>query len=165
MNERGFFTIIGLCLLIIVAVSIKGVNEFEVNYSRGVTNFQIEHHLQNLAESFLADEFENILANEIYSTSKNFGDYNGLKNCAVQLHAQNMNLKNFIRTYTSGNNYIDTETEDFEENAKIIISVASCDSPFIVGKIYRRALAYTLEDDPATEDVDESETIHFINDL
>ena len=155
MNERGFFTIIGLCLLIIVAISIKGVHEFEANYSRGVKNFQIEHQLQNLAESFLADEFENILADENYSTSKSFGDYNGMKNCAVQLQAQNMNLKNFIRVYSSGSNYTDTDAGENPQNVKVVISVASCDSPFIDGKMYRRALAY----------IDESETIHFMGNL
>ena len=158
MNERGFFTIIGLCLLIIAAVSIKGVNEFEANYSRGVKNFQIEHQLQNLAESFLAEEFDNfknLEYEENYSTSKNFGEYDGLKNCTVQLHAQNTYLKNFIRVYSSGSNYKDIDAGENPQNVTVVISVASCDSPFIVGKMYRRALAY----------IDESETIHFMGDL
>ena len=155
MNERGFFTIIGLCLLIIAAVSIKGVNEFETNYSRGVKNFQIEHKLQNLAESFLAEEIENILADENYSTSKSFGEYDGLKNCDVQLKAKNTYLKNFIRVYSSGSNYKDIDAGETPKNAIVILSVASCDSPFIDGKMYRRALAY----------IDETKTIHFMGDL
>ena len=155
MNERGFFTIIGLCLLIIAAVSIKGVNEFETNYSRGVKNFQIEHKLQNLAESFLAEEIENIAVDENYSTSKNFGEYDGLKNCTVQLHAQNTYLKNFIRVYSSASKYTDIDAGETPKNAIVILSVASCDSPFIDGKMYRRALAY----------IDETKTIHFMGDL
>ena len=168
MNERGFFTIIGLCLLVIVAISIKGVHEFETNYSNGVTNFQIEHKLQNLAESFLAEEYENAItlnANKTYSKIKNFGNYDGLKNCSVQIQAQNTYLKKFIRRYSSGSNYTDIDAGELPQNVTVIISVASCDSPFIAGKIYRRALAYTFDDDETTENVDESKTIHFMNDL
>ena len=168
MNERGFFTIIGLCLLLIVAISIKGVNEFETNYSRGVKNFQIEHKLQNVAESFLAEEFDNfqnLQLEESYSTAKNFGKYEGLENCAVQLQAKNTYLKNFIRKYSSGSNYTDIDAGENPQKATVILSVASCDSPFIGGKMYRRALAYVLDDDPATENINESETVHFMNDL
>lgn len=168
MNERGFFTIIGLCLLVIAAISIKGVQEFETNYSSGITIFQTEHKLQNLAESCLAEETEKILeinSGEIYSNYKRLGNYNGLENCAVEIRAQSLYLRKYIRTYSSGSNHTDKVKGEKPYNAKVIICVASCNNPFIAGKMYRRALAYILEDDPATENFDESATVHYLNSL
>lgn len=153
MNERGFFTIVGLCLLLVAAIFIKGVHEFEANYARTITNFQIEHHLKNIAESYLIETYE------IYKgtkTKENLGDINfgefKLKNVTVEIRyapKQNITIKNGL--YTNEPN--------LPKNAEgtVIVVVASCDSPFIAGKMYRRAFAYILDDDPAT--------IHFVNSL
>ncbi len=169
MNERGFFTIVGLCLLVIAAISIKGVHEFETNYSNGIKNFKIEHKLQNLAESCLTEEIENVSTlnlGEIYSNSRNFGNYDeDLKNCSVQIRAKNVYLKKYVRTYSLGNTPNDKAVAGSPKNVIFIACVASCDSPFIVGKMYRCALAYILEDDPATENFDESATVHYLNSL
>ena len=160
MNERGFFTIIGLCLLLIAAISIKGVNEFETNYSRGVTNFQIEHHLQNLAESYLIDNIDSIenLPQKINLGNISYGELI-LKNVAVEIYGKN------IYIHMKNGDYTNFENLPEDMPGKLILSVASCDSPFIGGKMYRRALAYVLDDDPETENIDESETVHFMNDL
>ena len=138
MNERGFFTIIGLCLLLIAAISIKGVHEFEANYSRGISTFQAEHELQNLADSYLAEAFENF--SEDFNQKYNLGNTEKLKNITVEIYGKYGNIKIDDEEILTG---------------QIILSVASCDSDFITGKIYRRALAYKLDDD---------ETIYFIND-
>ena len=159
MNQRGFFTIVGLCLLIVAAIFIKGILEFEANYSRGVTNFQAEHELQNAADSALIEAAENLpelAENEVYNFPTENLTSQKFKNVTVERHAKNINLKKFIRTYTSANNYTDSDAEQYPRNATVIISVASCDSPFIVGKMYRRAFAYIDA---------ETKTIHFMNDL
>lgn len=159
MNERGFFTIVGLCLLIVAAIFIKGILEFETNYSRGITNFQAEHELQNAAESALIEATENLpelAENEVYNfPTKNLTSQK-FKNVTVERHAKNINLKTFIRTYNSANNYTDNAADEYPRNATVIISVASCDSPFVDGKMYRRAFAYIDT---------ETKTIHFMNDL
>ncbi len=160
MNQRGFFTIVGLCLLVVSAIFIKGIQEFETNYSRGITNYEAEHHLQNLAESYLIEErnfIENIQVKHNLGNIS-YGDYT-LKNVTVEIYGKYGDI------HTQNGDYTNFENLPKDAPGKIILSVASCDSPFIVGKMYRRALAYILDDDETTEDVDESKTIHFMNDL
>ena len=171
MNERGFFTIIGLCLLLIAAISIKGVNEFETNYSRGVTNYQIEHYLQTLAESYLNNNIDSIenLPQKINLGNISYGELI-FKNVEVEIYGRHDTIQFWQRIYRKNENYDDEPIKDSDDtnltkDGIIILSVASCDSPFIGGKMYRRALAYVLDDDPETENIDESETVHFMNDL
>lgn len=154
MNQRGFFTIMGLCLLMVAAISIKGVHEFETNYSRGIENYQAEHKLQNLADSALIEAAENFNSTEknikIKIRQNNLGDIDNLKNVSVEVWGMysDIHIKN-------GD---DTNIENLPQDTvgTVIISVASCDSPFIIGKIYRRSLAYILDDDA-------EKTIHFMN--
>ena len=159
MNERGFFTILGLCLLTVAAIFIKGIPEFETNYSRGITSFQIEHKLQNLAESYL---IENIDFAETLLLKHNLGNVDGLENVTVEIYGKRGNIQFYRRVYRKNENYKDEaikndEGENLSEDGTIILSVASCNSPFISGKIYRRAFAYILDDDRGT--------VHFMNDL
>ena len=160
MNERGFFTIVGLCLLLVATIFIKGIHEFEANYARGITNFQAEHELQNLADSYLIEASKNLPALEQgqpYNILNTTVTSDKFKNLKIEVWAQKQYIKKFIRTYSSGSKYTDKDSGELPQNSTIIVSVASCDSPFIAGKMYRRAFAYILEDDPAT--------IHFLNSL
>ena len=161
MNERGFFTIIGLCLLLVAAIFIKGILEFEANYSIGITNFQAEHELQNFAESYLIEKFEELPPlneGDIYKFPVVTVQSEKFKTVQIQVQAQNFNLKKFIRTYSTNTNYSDDDAGELPQNAIILVSIASCDSPFIIGKIFRRSFAYVLTDD-------DSKTIHFLNSL
>ena len=160
MNERGFFTIVGLCLLLVAAIFIKGIHEFEANYARGITNFQAEHELQNLADSYLIEASKNLPALEQgqpYNILNTTVTSDKFKNLKIEVWAQKQYIKKFIRTYSSGSKYTDKDSGELPQNSTIIVSVASCDSPFIAGKMYRRAFAYILDNDPAT--------IHFLNSL
>lgn len=171
-NERGFFTIVGLCLLLALAVCIRGVQEFEGNYSVGATSFQVEHELQNAAESALVEAaekkitFNDTAAHEIPVSQPNVSDR--LKNFSVKVFEKHMPVARYRRTYESDSKYKDSvvkdaENRDWVRRTTIIISVASCDSNFIGGKIYRCALAYVIDDDSDTKDIDESAVIYFIN--
>lgn len=51
MNEKGFATIFGLCLILIIALIVKGIQESEMNHSYETDDFQIEMDLQNAADS------------------------------------------------------------------------------------------------------------------
>lgn len=161
MNERGFFTIVGLCLLLVAAIFIKGVHEFEANYARGITNFQAEHELQNFADSYLVEASKNLPALEqgkpyrIFNATDHSKKFGTVK---IEVWAQKQHIKKFIRVYKEGRKYTDHDSGELPQNSTIIVSIASCDSPFIAGKMYRRAFAYILEND-------ESKTIHFLNSL
>ncbi len=147
-NERGFFTIIGLCLLLVAAISIKGVHEFEANYSHGVFISRAEHELQNAADSALIETKAKLQKNlEIDGNYTLHSDF--LNEITIQInYATNYQ----IIAATDGNAKI---TLPENKPATVIISVASCDNPFIEGKIYRRSLAYI---DDATQ------TLHFMSD-
>lgn len=179
-NERGFFTIAGLCLLLAVALCIQGVQEFEENYSVGATSFQIEHELQNAAESALVEAAEkNNLppynqygANDTYQREIEVSTpkvSDRLKNFSIKVIGERAPFARYNRSYSK-----DTEADfkdkpaadgnhDWVKRTTVIISVASCDSNFIGGRIYRRAMAYVIDDDPETKNIDESAVIHFLN--
>lgn len=167
-NERGFFTIVGLCLLLALAVCIQGVQEFEENYSVGATSFQIEHELQNAAESALVEAAEKIRIVGSENFQKHFGDERQpkievspphgserLKNFSVKVYAERKPVARYWRSYSAERKYTDTANR-YYDSTTVLISVASCDSNFIGGKIYRRALAYVIDGDT---------TLHFLNDL
>ena len=63
MNEKGFFTVIGICFLLVAAILVKGVQESEKNYSLVTQDFQTEVELQNIAESALIEAVELIKKN------------------------------------------------------------------------------------------------------
>ena len=168
MNERGFFTIIGLCLLLVAAIFIKGVNEFEANYSRGILNFQIEHELQNAADSALIDASKKIPAAEdfvqfnIPVSTPSVSDR--LKNFNVKVYGERSKM--VTQKFSRATNKINPKEPNFDaaKRVTVIISVASCDSPFIEGKMYRQASAYIFDDDENTEE-DEAAIIHFLSEF
>lgn len=63
MNERGFFTLIGLCFLIVVAILVRGVQESEGNYYSVTDDFIQADELQNIADSALIEAVDLIKKN------------------------------------------------------------------------------------------------------
>ena len=51
MNQKGFATVLGLCLIMAIALCVKGIQEAQMNQSYVTTDFQAEIDLQNAAES------------------------------------------------------------------------------------------------------------------
>ena len=102
----------------------------------------------------MIENIPNISPEKTYKFSEKIGTYGKLKNVEVVVWAQwqeNIPMK-------------DGEITLREGSGTILVSVASCDSLFVAGKIYRRAFAYILDNDPETE-IDESATIYFVNQL
>ena len=50
MNQKGFATTLGLCLILAIVLVVKGIQESEINHSYETTDFQTEYDLQNAAE-------------------------------------------------------------------------------------------------------------------
>ena len=173
-NERGFFTIIGLCLLLAVAISIKGVHEFENNYSFGVSNSQIEHDLQNLADSALIEAAEKIrngdFKGEVFDievSSPVISKRLEKLNAAVKVRCIRRNVQDKKDSYVDERNIL-TPIKDSaaEDKDTILMSVARCDNEKInsadnkKGKMYRRSLAYILH-----ENKDSEQIIHFMREF
>lgn len=180
MNERGFFTLIGICFLIVVAVIVRGVQESEGNYYSIAEDFQTAAELQNIADSALikamdmiAPKVEEILPKRVMNERR--ADYQPEilsetidENTVVRVRAEyaidqsNNNIgtiKRMERKYKFGGNFEDVETETTPMKGVVLISVASRDTA--KGKVYRRALGYFFTD----EDEEKPTRIYFMNDL
>ena len=58
MSQKGFATLLGLCLLLAVALCAKGIQESEMNFSYAATDYQAEFELQNAAVSGIYEAAE-----------------------------------------------------------------------------------------------------------
>ncbi|MBR2773422.1 MAG: hypothetical protein IKD73_00330 [Selenomonadaceae bacterium] len=175
MNQKGFATIFGLCLILAIALVVKGIEEAEMNHAYEATDIQAEVELQNAADSGIYEAAKVALADPagtlpINSDSSNRKDY--------QHKFDNLSIKSkslgTITVETWGERttfhpykvfYYNSKDEAVEDKSRIIknangktvyqeayvfFSVASADSNRMNGKIYRRAYAYVLADGDAT---------------
>ena len=55
MRQKGFATIFGLCLILVIALIVRSINDAEANHAREVVNFQTEQALQLAAESAIVE--------------------------------------------------------------------------------------------------------------
>ena len=180
MNERGFFTLMGLCFLIVVAVMARGVQESEGNYYSVTDDFVQAAELQNIADSALIEavdliksgkvdlkesvrNFYNRSVNQYPIFEKTVGDVDvttfyeyGRYNEPIDNKYGNIWLK---RKVYPERDIVDRYLENNQREGVIIISVASRDSDKTGGKIYRRAIAYFFTDDA------KDKNIYFMNSL
>ena len=176
MNERGFFTLTGLCILLVVVLFVRSAAESETNYSYEVADFQTEYELQNIADGALVEAIEKVRAGDVI-LKENEGVPNKdrqyliavtaqkkssrLGNVTVKVWGEYGKIYTATRKYKSGGKIEDVYEKDdkgrmTERKGKIFISVAQCDYDRMGGKIYRRSLAYVEDDD--------EDTIHFLKD-
>lgn len=160
MNERGFFSIVGLCLLLVITLSIMAIQGTEKNYSYLASDFQEEFELQNAAESGLLEAVKKIQKNpelvpdapEMYanrrerqysvSVSQPAGSER-FKNISIKVYGEFENIHSEIGATVPDDiaTYLDGETN---KKGIILISVASGENNSGVKK-FRRSLAYILE--------------------
>lgn len=60
MREKGFSTILGLCLILVIALIVKGIQAAETNHAYESSDFQTEIELQNAAESSIIAAVEEV---------------------------------------------------------------------------------------------------------
>lgn len=125
MNERGVFTLVALCLLLVISLAIRTIQDTEKNYSYGAANFQIELELQNMADRGLIEAFEKIQKNpelvpdapktyanrseRQYPVSVNQPtDSELLKNISVEVYGERGNISMYKRNYNAEDDYIGT---------------------------------------------------------
>ena len=144
MKQKGFVTIFGLCLMLIVALIVKGIQESEANHAREVLNFEMEQALQNAAESGIVEASE-LVKNKSFTAGKIFTD---------------------TKDFRQGEQTIPINIEVFGERGNIYVgnkakagiyfmSRASMKSKFFDKNIYRRAYGYVL-------DADDEKKIYFM---
>ena len=172
MNEKGFATIFGLCLILVIAFIVKGIQEAEMNHAYETTDFQAEFDLQSAADSGIyaaAEKVHGDPSGELPINRTHPALPGGKRNkhqllllsetvtspsgsIKVDVWGERLLMKQFRQNYPSG--------QDTLGNKKvyILLSKAELQSGRMDGKIYRRAFAYVLLNEDGTSD----KTIHFM---
>ena len=148
-DERGFFSVIGICFLLAAVVCVKSIQETSAIYSYSVANFQIEQELQNAAESALVEAAEIIRKNPALVPTLG---YAGRQYYQVQIAVPKRNFD--VKVYAERGDIhselgieSDATIEKKDRKGIILISIASATGAFNGKKIYRRSLAYITNDD------------------
>ena len=167
MNQKGFATIFGLCLILVIALMVKGIQESEMNHAYETTDFQIEMDLQNAADSgiYAAAEkvHQKITSNKnylplieddtrinhqvkVFSTTQKTSS----GNISVEVWAERILIYPYRTNYNKydfkKNRYIaelvDASKPKEQRKAYTLFSKAELTSKRIGGKLYRRSFAY-----------------------
>lgn len=173
MNERGFFMPIGICFLIVAMFLVRGLQESAGNYFDITSDFQTEIELQNIADSALMEAVQNIKSPGFDLKNHPEIEINGDYDAEIQILYKYAIYNDNGTIYFANHDYImdrnytvrknkEGTSEKIEVHKKgvILISVASREGKF--GKVYRRSLAYVLEDNDGKLN---DKKIYFMNDL
>ena len=168
MTEKGFATIFGLCLILVIALVVKGIQESEMNHAYETTDFQTEFELKNAADSGIyeaaklvhAAPLEVLPLNMTYQRNKHqkrllsetIKSFSG--SIKVDVWGERLVMKHFKEIYPSYGQ------EDLNDNDEVcvLLSKAELQSARMDGKIYCRAFAYISFNEDGTID----KTIHFM---
>ncbi len=136
-------------LLLVASIMIRGVQEVDANYFYEASNFSAEQELQNAADSALIEAIETSDTSTKTTYSKNLGEI------SVRIGWKQEDIGQFFVDEYISNNRV-KYTEGTSKNGTVFVAVASCENKRIGGKMYRRALAYVVDND--TEKI-----IHYLN--
>lgn len=170
MNEKGFATILGLCLILALALVVKGIQESEGNHSYETADFQTETDLQNAAEGGIYKAAAMVKKNpallpfnKLYpsatNTRKNYQhkfDTTTIETSSgsikIDVWGERLVIKpyevNYARTTSKKYNtypFIDAEGKNLGWKICAFFSRAELTSSRTGGKLYRRAFGYFIE--------------------
>lgn len=168
MRQKGFATIFALCLILVIALTVKGIQEAEANHAREVVNFETEQALQLAAESGIVEAADKVR--------------NGTVTLPYSSWLPNNYSKKKIpvssKTFKRGEQSIPITVEVWGERGKIylypedksethcdgvyLMSRATIDKGFFGEKIYRRAFAYVHSEKQKDGTWKDDTTIHFM---
>jgi len=179
MNQRGFATIFGLCLVLIVALVANGIQSSQDNYAYETANFGAEFDLQNAADGAIYVAADKVLSGDVTLPVNDNPYYIGntrdkfqrkiltttttsehIGTITTEVWGEIIDVQHYKVAYkgeddtnASKNNV--AEKIGTDENAYVFFSVAQATNPQTGAKIYRRAFAYVVQDD-------NDETIRFM---
>ena len=177
MNQKGFATIFGLCLIMVLALCVKGIQESEMNQHYVTNDFQTEIDLQNAAEGGIyaaADRVRQELAlDKDYLRS---GDFNRSNHqvqvisdkqgdISVYVWAERVLIYPYKINYNIriGGKYrtdrVGSGKPLKDHEVYTLFSRAEVDSERVGRKFYRHAFAYVEIDADGNSDT----TIHFMD--
>lgn len=187
MNQKGFATIFGLCLILVIALCVKGIEEAEMNHAYETADFQAEFDLQSAADSGIYMAVANIKQGLI--VDKEYLPFNkkipadkridyqkkvidksieaSSGNIKVTVWAERVLVYPYSVDYNNFNSYyqkyiaklVDKDKPAKQRAAYILFSKAELkNAPRIGGRLYRRSFAYVALDEEGNSD----KTIHFM---
>ncbi|MBQ6006059.1 MAG: hypothetical protein IJL14_07410 [Selenomonadaceae bacterium] len=147
MKQKGFATIFGLCLILVVALTVKGIQEAEANHAREVFNFELEQALQSAAESGIIEAAELVRGQTfskgtIFTTTKTFKNGEQTINITVEVKGERGKIYLCPVERTSE---IVREDIDLLGAGVYLMSRATIEDSIFGEDIYRRAYAYVLD--------------------
>lgn len=162
MTEKGFATIFSLCLILVIALIVKGIQETEMNHAYETINFQAAVELQNAADSALVEVADKVLSGEVtlpkkpsyYGQRRSYQiefpinkTYEVLGKITVSVWGENI----FVQPYKVNYAMDIAKRSAAEIDSYFLFSMAQAN--FNGRKIYRRSFAYFDK---------ESKKIHFM---
>ncbi len=183
MNQRGFATIFGLCLVLIVALVAKGIQAAQMNHAYETANFGAEFDLQNAADGAIYAAADKVLSGDVTLPVNDNPYYIGntrdkfqrkiltttttsehIGTITTEAWGEIIDVQHYKVAYkgeddtnASKNNVAEKIRTDekirSDANAYVFFSVAQATNPQTGAKIYRRAFAYVVQGDA---------TIHFM---
>lgn len=171
--EKGFATILGLCLILVIALVVKGIQAAETNHAYETADFQAEFELQNAADSAIYAAVDKVLVakengEEILPVNNTPGIANSRQNnqrklitttttsehfgkITVRAYGEQINIHPYQVSYKGDNDNVANKLNpDDLLPSYVFYSVAQATSKHTGKKIYRRAFAYVLRDGDAT---------------
>lgn len=153
MKQKGFATILSLCLILVAALIVKSIAEAETNHAREISNFEMEQALQNAAESGIYEAAELVngktfTPGKIFTTNKTFK--HGEQTIKITVDTWGARGKIYLCP-ASRNKVYNSDGHD----GIYFMSRATIDKGIWDEKIYRRAYAYVL-------DADDKKKIYFM---
>ena len=167
MRQKGFATIFGLCMILAVALCVKGIQESEMNHAYETADFQAEFELQNVADGGIYEAAELIRLGQkklpanpspyeynrkyqrqlINKTINYFNADRQSKSIKLRVWGERLTgtyqqFQSYQKNYPTGRTAIDAPKSGY-----ILLSVATVSNSRMTGEIYRRAFAYVLDDD------------------
>ena len=167
MRQKGFATIFALCLILVIALIVRSIQEAEANHAREVVNFETEQALQLAAESGIVEAADKVRRGiETVPYYSWFPSYKPKK------------FPDSSKTFKRGKQEIKITVEVWGERGKIyhcaegntktyrdgvyFMSRATIDKGSFGEKIYRRAYAYVHSEKQADGTWKDETTIHFM---
>ena len=153
MRQKGFATIFGLCLILIIALCVKGIQDAEANHAREVVNFETEQSLQLAAESAIVEAIDYVLENPLPYVEKD-------PTVKVEIPVANPDDDITVEVWGERGKIYSYPENKYEINAMhfnngiypvklgvYFMATATIDGGFFGEKIYRRAYAYIVDGD------------------
>ena len=187
MKEKGFATIFSLCLILIIALIVKGINESEMNHAYETADFQAEMEFQSAADRGIYEAANLVINGEVELTLNNMASVSGSRkkfrkqfgnkrygSIIVETWGEHVMLKSYLVKYNVKKivnkktviKNIAKETGEPAQEVYVFLSKAepapnSDDKRWEGKKIYRRSFAYVLaEKNP--DGTHKDTTIHFM---